>query len=335
MKKPNTTSTSISRRTVVAGLAATAALPAIGSAFAAEPLEELVLYGPPAGPSITLAHAAATGALGAIANKVSFKAWRNPDELRAGLSSGTMQTVVMPSTAAANLYNRGFGLKMVNVMTRGLLYVVTTDPSITSFETLHGKKLAMPFRNDTPDILMNRLFAHHGINAETDLEIQYTGTPIESVQLLITGRADAALLPEPAATAAIIKAGTFGKTVIRAINIQDAWGEVTGLGPTAPQAGLAVPTAFYEQHQPVVKALHEALVEVTALVNANPMEAAASAAGSLDFPQPIIAKSIPTSNLTALTSSEARPELEAMYNAILESDPDKIGGHLPDDGFYM
>lgn len=323
------------RRQVVVGLAAAMTVPALGTAIAAEPLKELVLYGPPAGPSITLAHAVASGALSGIANKVSFKAWRNPDELRAGLTSGTMKAVVMPTTAAANLYGRGFGLKLVNVMTKGLLYIVTTDETITDFKTLKGKKFAVPFHRDTPDILLNRLLVHHGIDAKSDIEIQYTGTPVEAIQLLITGRADAALVPEPAATAVIIKAAKMGKKVMRAIDLQKAWGELTGLGSVVPQAGLAVTSKFYDDNPAVVTALQEALVSATADVVANPGKAAENAAAALSFPQPIIAKSIATSNLTAMLSSEARPALEAMYNAILESDPDKIGGKLPDDPFYM
>lgn len=323
------------RRNVLAGLTVTMAVPAFGYAKAAEPLDELVLYGPPAGPSITLAHAVATGALAGIANNVSFKAWRNPDELRAGLTSGTMKAVVIPTTAAANLYARGFGLKLVNVMTKGLLYVVSTDESITSIETLRGKKFAVPFHNDTPDILLNRLLEHNGLDIKTDLDIRYTGTPVEAVQLMVTGRVDAALVPEPAATASIIKAGMLGKTVVRSIDLQKAWGELTGLDPVVPQAGLAVVSDFLDEHPGSVAALQEALVRVTAEVNAHPDAAADSAAAALDFPKKIVAKSIATSNLTAMPSSEARPALEAMYQAILESDPDKIGGRLPDDGFYM
>ena len=85
----------------------------------------------------------------------------------------------------------------------------------------------------------------------------------------------------------------------------------------------------------MVTGLQEALVGITADVIGNPEKAAVNAAAALNFPQPIIAKSIATSNLTAMTSTQARPALEAMFNAILQSDPDKIGGKLPDNSFYM
>lgn len=335
MTKTAFLSTPASRRQVLSGLAATMAIPVLGRAQAAEPLGELVLHGPPAGPSITLAHGVATGAFSGIAKKVSFQVWRNPDELRAGLTSGTMKAVVTPTTAAANLFNRGFGFKLVNVMTKGLLYVVSADATITSLETLRGKKFAVTFKNDTPDIILNRLLAHHGLDPKTDIDVQYTGTPVEAVQLLLTGRADAALVPEPAATAAIVKAGAMGKKVRLAIDMQKAWGELTGLGAVVPQAGLAVTSDFFKDHAPVVAALQAALVGVTAEVNANADAAAKSAAEPLKMPQPVLARAIATSNLAAIPSSQARPALEAMYNAILVSDPDKIGGRLPDDAFYF
>lgn len=50
---------------------------------------ELALFGPPAGPSITVTHAIATGMFSDVADKATFKVWQNPDEMRAGLTSGT------------------------------------------------------------------------------------------------------------------------------------------------------------------------------------------------------------------------------------------------------
>jgi len=90
----------VSRRAVCAGFAGTLALPLIRRAEAGA-LAELTLFGPPAGPSITLAYAVGAGLLLDVADKTSFKVWRTPDEMRAGLTSGQMQAVVMPITAAS------------------------------------------------------------------------------------------------------------------------------------------------------------------------------------------------------------------------------------------
>lgn len=323
------------RRSVLAGLGASIALPMLPRPARATALTTLDLFGPPAGPSITLAHAAASGALSAVADRATFTAWRNPDELRAGLSSGTMVTVVMPVQAAANLYNRGFGIRLVNVMTNGLLYVISTDPGITGFDGLRGKRLAVPFRNDTPDLILRRLLDHHAMDAGSDLTVETTGTPIEAMQMLLAGRIDAALVPEPAASAAIVRGAVSGIDVHRVIDIQAAWGEITGLGAALPQAGLAVTDEFHQRNPDVADALHGALEGVTAAVIADPPRAANDAASALNLPWPVIEAAIPFSNLVAIRASEARPTIEAMLSTVSEADPEIIGGSLPDAGLYL
>lgn len=325
----------ITRRATIAGIAAVLAAPVVRAAAAPSRLPELTLWGPPAGPSVTLVHAIASGVLRPVADKVIFKAWRSPDELRAGLTSGTMQTFVLPTQSAANLFNKGLGVRLVNVLTNGLLYLVSADASLTSVAALKGRTVAVPFRNDTPELIFRRLLAAERLAPDTDVALQFTGTPMEAIQLLITGRADAALLPEPAATAAMLRAGQAGKTVSRVIDIQKAWDAATGLGPALPQAGLGVSAAFLESHASVVEALHEALVGATASVNADPARAASDAAAPLGLPWPVIETAIPYSNLVAIRASQARPALETVFRAVSEFDPKIIGGKLPAADFYL
>lgn len=331
-------STVINRRSALTGIGGALALPLVaglpGRAFAA-PLADLALFGPPAGPSITLAHAVASGALSGVADKASFTAWRNPNEMRAGLTSGTMQAVVLPVQAAASLYNRGFKLKLLNVMTKGLLYVISTDTGVTDFNGLKGKTLAVPFRNDTPDLVLARLLPHYGLVAGTDLKVETVGSPVEAIQMLLAGRVDAVLAPEPAISAAIMRGKAAGKDVARVIDIQKVWGEVSGGEPVLPQAGLAVTDAFSEANPGIANAIQDALEKAAASVNANPDKAAADATAALEMPPPVLAASIATSNLVALRASQARASIESMLKTLSDADPALIGGKLPDDGFYL
>lgn len=328
-----------SRRAALAGLSASCAALAVGGvappAIAAAPLRELTLWGPPAGPSVTLVHAIASGALQGIADKAVFKAWRNPDELRAGLTSGTMQTFVLPVQTAANLFNRGLGVRLVNVMTDGLLYIVAADPALNAIPAFKGRKVALPFRGDTMEATFRRLLLAHGMAGEADGIMQFFGTPMEAIQMLIAGRVDAALLPEPAASAAILRASVGGQPLNRVIDVQKAWAEATGLPPSLPQAGLGVSEAFLRDHPETVEALHVALEGAAAAVNAQPARAANDAAPALGQPQPVIEASIPFSSLRAVRAREARPALENVFGAVMELDPKIIGGKLPGDDFYL
>lgn len=295
---------------------------------------KLAIYGPPAGPSITLAHAVATGQFSDIASDASFTAWRNPDELRAGLTSGNIGLSVVPVQAAANLYNRGFPIQLANTMTNGLLYIIAEDTAIKSISDLAGKHVAVPFRGDTPEIIFAQLLKHHGLG-KADVKITYTGSPVEAMQFMLAGRVDAALTAEPSTTAGVLRGKKAGKTIVRAISIQEAWGRMTGRAPVLPQAGLAVTKGFKAEGADMLAAILSKLAAVTHEVRANPKAAAANATEALGMPAPLLAASIPSSNLVARPASEARADVERMLSTMAGAGFKKIGGKLPDDGFYL
>lgn len=325
----------LTRRTLCAGIAATFSTPFVLRRARTAALAELTLFGPPAGPSVTLAYAVGAGLLRDVADKASFKVWRTPDEMRAGLTSGTMQAVVMPTTVAANLHTRGLGLRLANVMTNGLLYVISTDAAVRRFADLKGRRITVPFPNDTPELVFDAALAHHGMKAGEDVEVDRAGTPIEAIQLLLAGRIDTALVPEPAATAAMVRGAASGTVVHRAIDMQAEWGAVTGLGPVMPQAGLAFGKTFLDEHPDKVEPLLAALQQATAAVIARPADAANHAASALELPWPVIEKSIPHSNLVAIPARDARPALEALFRAIAAANPKMIGGRMPDATLYL
>ena len=322
-----------SRRSVLAGAGALAAALAAPSILRAAPLARLALYGPPAGPSITLAHAVATGALADLSGEVSLTVWRTPDELRAGLTSGTIDLSVVPVQVAANLYNRGMGLRLLNTMTDGLLFIVAEDGTVADFAALAGRRLAVPFVNDTPDFVLRALLARHGIADR--VEQVPVGSPIEAAQMLLSGQIEAALLSEPASTVAIMRGMAAGKGFARVIDLQEEWGRTADVGPVLPQAGLAATDAFMAAGADLLAPLQAVLVAANAEVLADPVRAAANATGPLDMPAPVLALSIPHARLVVRPATEARPAIEAMLSLMAETDPAIIGGRLPDDGFYL
>jgi len=326
----------LDRRRFLATLPAVALAATPAGRLAAAPplLPELVLHGPPAGPSIVAAQAVESGALRGIAERASFLVWRTPDEVRAGFASGKTVAAIVPTYVAANLYNRGLGARLVNTMTDGLLYVVATDPALDSLAKLRGRKLSVPFRNDMPDHVLATAARAAGLDPARDLAIEYAGSPPEAMQLLLAGRVDAALLSEPAATAAIMQGTRAGKRVARVIDMQKAWAAATG-GPSAiPQAGLAVAGALAQGGTERLVAINAALAEAAAWVRANPASAGKVGAAYLELPAPVIERSIPYSNLTVRAASAAKPALLALFRTLAERDAGILGGKLPDDGFF-
>jgi len=323
------------RRQTLALLGAASLVPLLPGMARAASIDRLALYGPPAGPSVTLAHAVATDKFAGITREATMAAWRNPDELRAGLTSGEIRVSVVPVQAAANLNSRGFPIRLANIMTNGLLYVISENAAITGIPDLAGRTVAVPFRGDTPEIIFGQLLAHHGLDAAGDLSITYAASPIEAMQLLLAGRVDAALTAEPSTTAGILRGRQAGKDIRRAIDLQAAWGEMTGAAPVLPQAGLAVTGAFLDAQGDALPAILSALEEATAEVIAEPRAAAANATDVLGMPAPLLAASIPHSNLVARPAQAARADIERMLSAMAGPGMAKIGGRLPGDGFYL
>jgi NitT/TauT family transport system substrate-binding protein len=319
----------LNRRTFVTALATTA----VARPFLARAAEPLVLWGPPAAPSIILAQAVADGLLKPFAPGATFKTWKTPDEMRAGISSGSMTAVVVPTYVAANLYNRGLDIRLANVLTKGLLYVVAPSGTVTEIASLKGKRVAVPFRNDMPDFILRRLVAAAGMQM-SDIAIEYPATPPEALQLLVSGRVDAALLTEPASSGAILRAMLSLKSLERAIDCQKVWASVTG-APTIPQAGLAVTDKLATQiGADGVTALQKALETTVDAILKNPSHAASIGASAFDLPSPIIERSIPYSNLVAQRASAARADLTTLFDVLAKEDPRIIGGKQPDDRFY-
>lgn len=296
-------------------------------------LDRLVLQTPSSGPAILMAHARALGLFDSIADEVDLSNWTTGDEMRAGLVSGTVPVAVVPTQAAASLYNRGFGIKLVATLTDGHCGLVARGVADCAIPDLRGKSVVVPAFNDFTGHMMRLSLAHHGVQLDALTLIPAT-TQMEAAQVLLSGRADVALLAEPGATAALMRGRSEGQDLHRGVQMHDELGRVTGLRPSLPQAALAMRSDFAGDHPWLAGALIEALTTAAADVNANPDRAAENAAPFVERAAPMLAQAIPFANINVLAASVARPEIEALYQALIAADAGIIGGELPDEGLY-
>jgi NitT/TauT family transport system substrate-binding protein len=328
--------TPLDRRQFLSGLAlagAASLLPARAS-FAAALNEPLTVWGIPASPSAVFARAVASGALDAIAPDTKFDVWKGVDQVRAGVSTGAFKLFATSTYATANFYNRGLGTRMVNVVTWGVLYIMARNENITRVEDLAGKHVLLSNKNEAPDLIFRLVLEWAGIDPDKDVTLDYVGSPNEAVPLYLAGRGDVAVLHEPAATAALIKAKAENIPMFRAFDVTELYGEYTGRGPKIPQVGLAVNEDFLEAHEDVVEAVHAACVEAGKWVLSNPEEAGALAAPVLGLPAPVIAKSLPFVHLDVQSAKQARADIEAYFDHLIGIDPAIVGGKKPDSAFY-
>lgn len=309
-------------------------------AVQAEPRERLILAGPPAAVSFPLIHMVESGALDDLADRVEFVLWSNPDQLRVMALDGSAQILAMPSNVAANLYNRGAEVGLLNISTWGILWLVSRDPDVTTLADLRGEEIAMPFRGDMPDIVFATVAQRQNLDPRRDFALRYVASPIDAMQLLIARRVDHALLAEPAVSMALRRTQSFPTSLVapelfRGISLQDEWGRVFERPPRMPQAGIAAVGAVREDRSLLAR-IAAAYREALLACQAAPQVCGETVAGVIDrLDAEAVADALAASPLEAITAPQAREELEFFYRVLYEGNPALIGGRLPDDGFYL
>ncbi|APW46565.1 ABC transporter substrate-binding protein [Rhodoferax antarcticus] len=299
----------------------------------------LVLAGPPASVSTPLIHMIESGALKDIADKVEFRVWKDPDQLRVMALSGQADFVALPTNVAANLYNRSVKLRLLNVSTWGVLWMVSRDGQAKTLSDFRGKEIAMPFRADMPDIVFALLAEKQGLNAKKDFKLRYVASPLDAMQLLVTRRVDHALLAEPAVSMALRKTKSFPISLIapdlhRSVDLQQEWGRLHQREARIPQAGIAAvgQAVLDEELQTKIMAAYD---KSLSWCHKNALACGEMVAKRVDLlSAEAVADSLAVSQLRHVPTAAAQPELQFFFERLHSANPALIGGKLPDGAFY-
>lgn len=301
-------------------------------------MDKIVIAGPFASVSHPILHMIERDALKDVAKKVEFRLWKNPDELRAIAIKGDVDFVAIPTNTAAILNNKGVDIKLLNVSTWGILGMISRDKTIKTLKDFKGKKIAVPFRADMPDIVFKQLLKKQGLDPKKDFELMYVSSPIDAMQMLILRRVDHALLAEPAISVALRKTKSFPIKIIapdlyRSTDLQKEWAEVFNTDSDVPQAGMAVMGRM--KNEKIISRFMEEYDKSLLWYMSHPKEAGILAAKNISLlSEEGVADSIAHINMKSINAPAAKEKLEFFFNILKEEDPKSIGGKLPKDSFY-
>lgn len=275
-------------------------------------------------------------------DKYEFVKYSDAALATADLKDGKVDMACIPTNTAATLYNKFGNISVLALNCLNSLYIMTkTGVQIEELTDLEGKTI-YTIQNGTPAAILKYLLAESDINATVKTSIgegeneKAITSPTDLAPLLIGGKLDIALVPEPVATAAPLKIASQSKdyTYSVAIDLSDAWADIS----TSPVAmGCIVANKdFVSNHK---SAVDEFLLEYKASIEyvASPLTLDTSAqyvvdAGVLDA-LPAAKKSLANLGdaIAYLDGEEMKTVLVDFYNAI---GLNLIGGRLPDDEFY-
>lgn len=253
-------------------------------------------------------------------------------ELVAGLTGPNPEfdIATVASNVAVNLYNKtDGGVKIIAVGTLGVLHILEGGggTSINSMADLAGRTIYAAGQGANPEYVLRYLLKE---NVLDDVEVVFADAGEISAKLL-SGEIECAMLPVPAATAAIAKGE--GK-VRQAIDLTEAWDSLRN-GSQLIMTAVVARTEFVETYPDRVEAFltdYEASIDY---VNGNIDEAAEIIAALGITPSAGIARqAIPQCHLVFMAGTDMVASISDYYSVLYSIDPAAVGGSLPDDNIY-
>lgn len=297
--------------------------------FASSGFDDFTIYGAPAMPSVIIGVATLQGRL----KNSSLKIWQNPDQLRAGVASGSMQVMMSPANVCSMLKNKGFDVGYVNFLITSITSLISKNAPINELKELEEKTIILPFKNDMPDIVLNTLLRYEGVDVSR-VKIIYSSTPVEALSLFLSkDDIDAAYIPEPMASASLLKAKMTSKKVYKGVSSDEIWKKHFGLN--IYQAGIIAKRDFYANHQNEFEILHQDLKDALSWSMQNPQSAANIGSNFLKAPKPALQMALHNSNLCVVKASEVKKDVMEFLSIINEYNPTLIGGKMPKDDIFL
>ncbi len=266
--------------------------------------------------------------------KYAFTKYTDTKLATADLTAGKIDVICLPTNEAASYYANDNDIRVLSINTLGSLYLVTDkNTTITSFDDLQGKTI-YTCKNGTPKIILEYLLTTAGIEATVSYTVdnKEVPTPNQLGEMLIAGKVDIAVVPEPVVTSSLLKIKANGDDNISYtvdLNLNDVWNEECD---TALTMGCIVASReFIDDHSSVVKDfLNEYKASIEFVNNSENLDTAADYVVETGVMQAIPAAK---SALTNLNGSIAYIDGTDMKNALIEFYR-AIGIEAPKDEFY-
>lgn len=282
--------------------------------------------------SMGLAYLMETAKNGEIANTYEFTMAGKADELVGNIANGSLDIALVPANVASVLYNKTQGqVKVIDINTLGVLYVVASDDSISTMEDLKGKTVYMTGKGTTPEFAMNYLLAENGLGSG-DVTMEFKSEAAEVASILKEDPSAIGVLPQPFASAACMQNPEL-KTVM---DLTEQWDLLNKEGKSRMVTGVTiVRTGFLEEHEAAVERFLKDHAESAEYTSAEPEKAAQLVADIGIVEKAAMAqKAMPLCNIVCITGEEMKQALSGYLEVLSGQDAKSIGGTLPGDDFY-
>jgi|AGTN01.1.fsa_nt_gi ABC-type nitrate/sulfonate/bicarbonate transport systems, periplasmic components len=254
--------------------------------------------------------------------------YTSPDQITTKVISGEVSVAAVPSNIAAVLYNRmGGGIKIAAVTTMGVLYIVENGDTVNSIADLAGKTIYATGQGSTPEYVLGRILEANGL---TDVNVVYMGAHADLANAMAAGEVTLALLPEP-----------FVSTVTAAnpdisvkIDINEEWQKIYGAGAGMPMGVTIVSNALAADEAGMARLIADSGASVNYVTTNSEAAAADIVAQQIVGSEAIALSAIPRCGISFITGDACKAILDDYFAVMFASNPDSLGGAIPDDDIY-
>lgn len=260
---------------------------------------------------------------------VNYNIEKTPDNLSTTVMKGEADIAVVPSNMAAIAYNKTKNYEIAGTTGLGSFYLVSND-DIGGFKDLKGKEVVNTGKGLTPDITNKFIIKSNGLN-EKDINFTYVNSANELVPMIVSKKANTAIVPEPALTALKIKNPEI--KVVKSLN--EEYKNITKSDYGYPQATIIVKSDFAKNNKEFVNLFLEGVKESIIFVTSNPDKAGEYCEKiGVGTKKEVINKSIENANLQFIGVEESIKDYKDYYKILSEYDVKSIGGKIPDEKVF-
>ena len=271
---------------------------------------------------------------GKAQNDYEFTMVTAADELTALVAGNKVDIALLPANVAGVLYNKTKGgISVIDVNTLGVLYLVSSDTSVTSIDQLKGKTVYLTGKGTTPEYSLRYLMSAAELT-EDDVTLEIKSEPAEVASVLAEDPSRIGLLPQPFVTSALAQ----NESLSVILDLTKAWDEAQEQAETRSRMITGVTIVnndFLAAHGDLVDTFlseHEASIRFT---SEDPDTASMLIEAAGIVPKAAVAKkALPGCNIAFLSGGEMKTALSGYLKALFDQNPASTGGALPDDAFY-
>ena len=235
---------------------------------------------------------------------------------------------IVPSSLAAQLYNKNMGYKILGTVSWGSLYLVSSE-DISGLADLKNKKTGIIGRGQTPDIVFRNILSKNNIDVES-LDLEYFSSGTELANALAAGKIKTAVLSEPAASI-LLKKNTDIKMIL---SLNEEWKKLYSNKYGFPQATLIAKEGVMKKYPDIAEKLAAEFEEQNKWLIGEENKEEFLKKAELSIPAALLPEIIKNSNINFLSIKETESYYLEYYKILSDFDEKTIGGKIPDSGIF-